>query len=219
MSSRRLFHVVFCTALGLFAPFLAAAAPASPSLDVAGVRFPIPANWTPVDPEPATAVRVGQWALPQGAEAVAFYFGEGKGGDVKDNLASLAKRVTTPTGGPAPLDAEGTFRSAAGTTAGAFSFSWLVCYGVYMGDPLRSGIPALPKPDWGLVGYVAEFPGGPVYFRITGPAAAIRALVPQLRLGKTGSPLFPVAAPAAPSAAAPSAPAPAPGTSPGTKTK
>ncbi|SDU04638.1 hypothetical protein SAMN05444156_1646 [Verrucomicrobium sp. GAS474] len=166
--------------------------------EIGGTRIAAPADWVPVPPEPASAARIAQWSLPQGGEAVAFYFGEGKGGDVQANLSALAKMMTTATGGPAPVLNEE--KARAGASAPTWRVSSFASYGIYLGDPLRSGIPALPKPDWGLIGIAVEFPGGPLYLRITGPAATVRALVS--RFGKKDGSLLPLSA-SAPVEAAP----------------
>jgi len=178
---------------------------AEAAIDIGGARFFLPSDWAPAAAERVSPARAGEWTFGQGGEAAAFFFGTGKGGDIQANMATLARRMTTATGGPAPLVNEGSFVRKA--SEGPLKATWLVCYGVYTGDPLRSGIPALPRAGWGLIGFAAEFPGGPVYFRITGPEETIRALLP--RLTREGGLFRPVLAAAAASAAVPAVPAPA----------
>lgn len=50
--------------------------------------------------------------------------------------------------------------------------------GTYIGGGTAMGAPADPRPHWALVGAIVESPGAPYFFKMTGPAAAIRAARP-----------------------------------------
>jgi hypothetical protein len=47
--------------------------------------------------------------------------------------------------------------------------------GTYVGGGMAMGGPAAPKPDWAMVGAIVESRSPPYFFKMTGPAAAVRA--------------------------------------------
>jgi hypothetical protein len=50
--------------------------------------------------------------------------------------------------------------------------------GTYVGGGMATGAPAEPKPDWALVGSIVESRSPSYFFKMTGPAAAVRAARP-----------------------------------------
>lgn len=50
--------------------------------------------------------------------------------------------------------------------------------GTYAGGGMAMGAPAEPKPDWAMVGSIVETRSPSYFFKMTGPAAAVRAARP-----------------------------------------
>ena len=50
--------------------------------------------------------------------------------------------------------------------------------GTYVGGGMTMGAPADPKRDWAMAGAIVESPSPPYFFKMTGPAAAVRAARP-----------------------------------------
>jgi hypothetical protein len=50
--------------------------------------------------------------------------------------------------------------------------------GTYVGGGMAMGGPAEPRPDWAMVGAIVESRSPPYFFKMTGPAAAVRAARP-----------------------------------------
>ncbi len=149
----------------------------SDTVTVCGLSFVVPKTW--VDAKPLNPVRARQWTVPAlksgGApgEVVIFFFGAGQGGDTKSNIDRWLTNVTAPDGSPAQSDI--TMRSVNG-----FKITQLLVFGTYT-NPMAAtpGMPATPKPGFGLIGAVIERPEGSFFFRFTGPEALIKSqLVP-----------------------------------------
>ena len=133
----------------------------------AGLAWTLPAGWTVEAPR---SMRVATYAIPaapgdaEGAECAVFYFGAGQGGGVDANLqrwigqfkpATGAKRSAKKVNGvPVSLaDVSGTYTAHGGSMSQA------------QGD----------KPDWRLLGAIAETPQGAVFFKLAGPAKTVAA--------------------------------------------
>ena len=154
----------------LLAFLLAAASGRAEPVEIAGLTLQTPAGWA--DVLPTSPMRAFTWTVPgakgeAAGEVVAFFFGVDQGGDAATNLTRWAATMTTPQGTPAP---------AAKTTraAGPVAVNQVETYGTYAAPPAAPGLPAMPQADTGLVGVILDFPGGPVYLRLTGPAALVR---------------------------------------------
>jgi hypothetical protein len=52
--------------------------------------------------------------------------------------------------------------------------------GTFLGGGMSSGAPAAARSEWAMVGAIVESPGLPYFFKMTGPAAAVRAARPAL---------------------------------------
>ncbi len=154
-------------ALLLCALLLIVPAVVAEEVGIAGLSFTIPKGWDSVPP--ATAMRAAQWTVPARGdagpgEAVVFFFGPGQGGDAQANVARWSGTVTTAQGTPA-------VGQTSTRHAGGIAVTQLEVYGTYANSMGSPGLPALPKPGYGLVGVILEYPGGPVFFRLLGPEA------------------------------------------------
>ena len=106
-------------------------------------------------------------------EVVLFFFGPDKGGGTEAT-------VKLWTASMAPLKTSQTTTRKIGDGI-PIAATQVLLYGTYT-DPASAagcGIPALPRPGYGLAGAILEFPGGPVYVRLTGPATLVRAELPR----------------------------------------
>ena len=154
------------TRIGLMLFLAAAAAVAAGAIEgaAAGVQWVAPASWKS---QPARAMRVVTYEIPAapGAEAGecgVFYFGQGKGGGVEDNIARWVAQ----------------FEASAPPKRDTRTVHGLRVYTVDVsGTYLASGGPMMQsqgkKPGYRLLGAIVEAPRGLVFFKCTGPAATI----------------------------------------------
>lgn len=133
------------------------------AINAAGLLFSLPADWQSVPP--ASSMRLVQATVPGGGDLTVFHFGVGGGGGVDANIERWIAQ----------------FEVAAGTTPvrDRFENGGLIVHVVEVsGTMLPSGMgmgPAVPMPGSRLLGAVVEGPGGPWFFKTTGPDAAMTA--------------------------------------------
>jgi len=196
-------------ALTLFSLLALAFAAGAEEVEVAGLSLQAPSTWQVVPP--ASVMRAAQWKIggrgdgtdPSG-EVVAFFFGPGAGGDAKANVARWSTTMTTPQGAPA---AGQTTTRKIGPN-GSIAVTELAIYGTYANTMAAPGLPAVPLPNYGLVGVILDYPGGPLFLRLTGPEALVRRQLGVFTKFVNSAKSAPIAPPA-PSASA-GAPAGAP---------
>jgi hypothetical protein len=142
----------------------------------AGLRFSHPSEWVRV-PAPSD-MRAAQFRVPKAAgdaedaEAVLFFFGEGKGGSAEDNLDRWYGQMTQPDGKPSKDVGTVTIK-----TINGLKVTTLDLPGTYKGMP-APGSPAVSKPGHRLLAAVIEGKSGPWFFRIVGPDATVKAAKP-----------------------------------------
>ena len=142
----------------------------------AGLRFTIPGEWVRV-PAPSD-MRAAQFRVPKAAgdaedaEAVLFFFGEGKGGGTDDNLERWYGQMTQPDGKPSKDAGTVTIKTVNGVKVTALDLP-----GTYKGMP-APGAPAATKSGYRLLAAVIEGKGGPWFFRVVGPDATVKAAKP-----------------------------------------
>lgn len=132
----------------------------------ADIEFDLPAGW---QSEPASGMRLAQAAIPGpgGAGQLAvFYFGPGGGGDVSSNIERWAGQVDAEPGSEPQRQ---TFE-----TDNNFRITWIDVTGTLLPSTMGAG-PSSPQPDSRLLGAVVEGPGGPWFFKATGPKATMEA--------------------------------------------
>jgi hypothetical protein len=130
----------------------------------AGVEWIAPAFWKL---QPARSMRVATYEIPaapgaEPGECGVFYFGQGKGGGVEDNLERWA----------------GQFEAAAPPKKETRTIHELRVHTMDVsGTYLASGGPMMQaqgkKPGHRLLGAIVEAPRGLVFFKCTGPTATI----------------------------------------------
>ena len=146
-----------------------AAASAEGELAVPGARFDQPSGWS--FREPSSSMRLAEAEIPGDAgpaTLTVFFFGAGGGGGTDANLERWAGQVeadpgTEPVRGAYEVD--------------GFSVSTIAVEGTLL-PSRRGGGPSEPVPGSKLVGAVVEGPGGPWFFKMTGPAATVTAAEP-----------------------------------------
>lgn len=145
---------------------------AAPSLDGATgegseIDFTIPSGW---QSEPPTSnMRLAQASIPGSGgsgQLAVFYFGPGGGGDVESNIERWISQMEVDQGTqPA--------RQAFDTENG-FRVTWVDVTGTLLPSTMGTG-PTVAQPDSRLLGAVVEGPGGPWFFKATGPKDTLAA--------------------------------------------
>lgn len=142
----------------------AAAAPAASHL-----KWPDPPGWTRVStPSP---MRLATYKLPRAdgvtedAEMTVFFFGGGQGGTVEANFDRWLGQFN--------VDKTAAQRSE--RSAGGMAIHLLEIPKGTFTNAMRPGEASVSKEGFGLIGAVVETPGGPYFFKITGPAKTLAA--------------------------------------------
>ena len=144
---------------------------AAPSMPAAGqgseLEFALPAGW---ESQPTSSdMRLAQASIPgtNGAGQLAvFYFGPGGGGDVDSNIQRWVGQMETE---PGTQPARQSFETPDG-----FQVTWVDVAGTLLPSSMGTG-PTVPQKDFRLLGAVVEGPGGPWFFKATGPKEPLAA--------------------------------------------
>lgn len=133
----------------------------------AGLDFDLPADWQ--QEAPSNTMRLAQARIPGEAgegEFALFYFGPGGGGGTEANIQRWLGQVQ-----PAPDTEPERETVQVGEDLTAHT---VVARGTLTPSPMsmRGGTPE-PQPGHMLLGAVVEGPGGPWFFKVTGPAETI----------------------------------------------
>ena len=102
-------------------------------------------------------------------ELVLFFFGAGQGGGVDDNIARWVGQVAQPDGSDSSAKAK-----RGSKQVGALKMTTVVVDGTYKSGGMMGG-PTVMKENFRLWGAVVEGPGGPWFWKATGPKAAMEA--------------------------------------------
>jgi hypothetical protein len=140
--------------------------PPAPAAEDSALDFALPPGWTS---EPASRMRLAQASIPgtNGAGQLAvFFFGPGGGGDVDSNIQRWVGQMETA---PGTQPERQTFE-----TANGYRVTWVDVAGTLLPSTMGTG-PTTPQPDFRLLGAVVEGPGGPWFFKATGPKDALTA--------------------------------------------
>jgi hypothetical protein len=130
------------------------------------IRWQLPEGWLEQPPE--NPMRLTQAAIPGPdgpGEVVVFYFGPGGGGGVEANLSRwVGQMELTP----------GTQPSSETFEAADYRVTLLDVSGTMQPSNMGTG-PETPQPGWRMLAAVVEGPGGPWFFKATGPEATLAA--------------------------------------------
>ena len=151
------------------APETAALLPIAPrsdstSSDGAGLRFDLPAGWR--GSQPTSSMRVAQAAIPGAGgdgELAVFWFGEGQGGDVESNIQRWIGQMSVAPGTAPRRDRFET---------NGLAVTWIDVPGTLSASAMGNASGS-DQGGWRLYGAVVEGPGGPWFFKATGPEATL----------------------------------------------
>jgi hypothetical protein len=149
----------------LLLPSLAAAESAG------GLSWKAPATWKTDAQKP---MRVATYKVPaakgdtEEGECAVFYFGNGQGGSVDDNLKRWFGQFEQPDGKPSDKAAKTKKEKIAGLDVSTVELAGT--YGASMGPmaPTKTS-----KPGYRLLGAIVEGPQGNIFFKMTGPAKTV----------------------------------------------
>jgi hypothetical protein len=137
-----------------------------------GISFTAPSGWTA---EPARPMRVATYQIPHAkadaddAELAVFYFGEGQGGSIDANVQRWAGQFdgnqTAATKKQKVNGVDVVRVELAGT------------YAASMGPngPMGPGAQKTAHPGYKLIGAIVDAGHGPVFWKLTGPAATVES--------------------------------------------
>ena len=146
----------------------ATAPPPGSGVDSQGLHWKTPAGWT--EEAPSSSMRRAQYKIPGPggpAECAVFYFGPGQGGDAKANAARWASQFHRADGGPA-----GDAVKTREIKVGDISVVLVEVTGTYVGG-MGSGPSGPERPNYMLLGAIAQGPDANWFFRATGPRATL----------------------------------------------
>lgn len=126
------------------------------------IDFDVPASWQ--TQPPSSNMRLTQAVIPGPGgpgELAVFYFGPGGGGPVDANIQRWVEQMESPEQ-PQPETFE----------ANGYRVTWIDVRGTLKPSMMGSG-PTTPQPNSRLLGAVVEGPGGPWFFKATGPDATL----------------------------------------------
>ncbi len=138
--------------------------PTGKTIELDRIRFELPAGWEAQPP--SSKMRVAQVTISGEAGAAqlgVFFFGEGQGGSADENIRRWIGQVEFAPGsstGRQQFDAHG------------YTVTWVDFEGTLQPAPMTGG-PAEPQPGSRLLGAIVEGPGGPWFFKVTGPSATV----------------------------------------------
>jgi hypothetical protein len=151
------------------APKAVETAGSADELVVPGARFDRPAGWT--FREPSSSMRLAEAEIPgDGGAALltVFFFGAGGGGGTEANLQRWAGQIEAEAG---TVPVRGSY------DVNGYTVSTIAVEGTLLPSRMGGG-PSEPAPGSKLVGGVVEGPGGPWFFKVTGPAETVTAAEP-----------------------------------------
>jgi hypothetical protein len=129
-----------------------------------------PPGW--VTETPSSSMRRAQYRIPGAAgpgECVVFYFGPGQGGDVASNVARWGDQFRRADGSPV-----GNALKTRHIKVHDIAVVLVEVTGTYVGG-MGSGPSGPERPNYMLLGAIAEGPDARWFFRATGPRATLEA--------------------------------------------
>lgn len=130
-----------------------------------------PASW--VSQPPANAMRRAQYRVPGpggDGECIVFYFGPGQGGDPMGNAERWASQFVDANGQSAVATMKTRTEQVNGVTV-----LFVEAGGTYGAGSMTGAGKVVAKPDWALLGAVAEGADANWFFKFTGPKATLEA--------------------------------------------
>lgn len=144
---------------------------ASAGTGAAALAWTAPAGW--VSEPPANSMRRAQYRIPApggDGECVVFYFGPGQGGAPMENAERWASQFSDAAGQPATA----TMKTRTEQVNGV-QLLFVEAGGTYHAGSMMGMGQVVAKPDWALLGAVAEGADANWFFKFTGPKATVEA--------------------------------------------
>jgi hypothetical protein len=135
------------------------------------LAWDVPAGW--MAERPSSSMRRAQYRVPGeagDAECVVFYFGPGQGGDAMANAVRWAGQFEQPDGSSSVDAMRVTELEGASIPVRVAEVS-----GTYDGGMTMTDAPAERRPNYRLLGGIAQAADAPWFFKLTGPDATVRA--------------------------------------------
>jgi hypothetical protein len=145
-----------------------------------GYRTAAPVSWVPG--KPTSSMRLAQFTIggsdpARASNVVVYFFGEGSGGSVEENLARWKEQFSTPDGSPVYAKVAKEAGAPFPTTIAEYRGTY--ARGVGASDPSNA------KPAQTLIAAVVETPRGTLFVQLYGPSTQVaeqrRALVTFVR--------------------------------------
>lgn len=136
------------------------------------LRSKIPDGW--ISEQPTSRMRVEQYKLPRAdgdtedASLVLYYFGQGQGGSVDANIERWLSQIQQPDGSSS--------RGKAKTeklTVNGLNVTTVDVVGRYTAEMTPGSGTFNDKPDYRLMGAIAETPRGAYFAKLVGPSKTI----------------------------------------------
>jgi len=140
------------------------------SLPLLRLSAPVPTRW--VSQPPANAMRLAQFQVPgesrqEDAEVIFFYFGQGEGGSVEDNIARWQSQFSSTEGNSITPTVQHLAVSGMPVTTVELTGSYSRAMGM-----VSSGA---PTPDQTLLVAIVETPQGNLTIQLYGPRSTVAA--------------------------------------------
>ncbi len=165
------------SATGAGAPSAGAPSMAGPAASAAtghlALAWDDPARWT--RRPPSSAMRAAEYQVPRApgdaedGECTVITFGAGQGGTVDDNIQRWVKQ----------FDGASPPKRSTRTTHG-MNVTRVDVAGTYSGMRMPGAPPSAPHTGYALAGAIVEAPSGAWFFKVTGPAATVKAATKEL---------------------------------------
>jgi len=156
-------------------PHAPTAAPGAGTADLSSPPAAGGLTWTDAAPltrrAPKSSMRAAEYGLSgdDKLELAVFYFGPDQGGSVDANITRWLGQITQPDGSDTAAKAKRETRKV-----GDISVSMLEVKGTFAGGMMMPGAPApTAMPNAMMLAAIASGPEGPIFFKMTGPEAAV----------------------------------------------
>jgi len=147
-------------------------AAAGTPVELGGLKAQAPAAWK--ESPASSPMRAKQFTVPGkagDAEIVVFFFGQGQGGSVEDNVARWKKQFEPPAGKTIDQVSKTETLKGAGGTITVLDISGTYMFKARPMDPA----PGEPRPNHRMLAAVLPTPQGNYYIRLVGPDKTVAA--------------------------------------------
>ncbi|MCW5963800.1 MAG: hypothetical protein KIT83_07170 [Bryobacterales bacterium] len=143
-----------------------------PATSAGGLKWQTPPEWSVQPDRPMRAATYSVPAVsgdPESGEIAVFYFGPNEGGGVQANIDRWIGQMKQPDGGSSAAKAK------VEKVQGAVALTMLDVTGTYLASSGPMMQVSAEKPNFRMIGAIAEGPQGAVFFKFTGPVKTVEA--------------------------------------------